>query len=202
MGVSINMKKWLLGILAIGLIIWIGNVQINHNKSLMKTATRTESTMKGNNKMLIVYYSNSGTTEMAARTIQKQTGADIIKLQLDPAYPSDYDKLTVMAKHQLDHQIHPQILNKFDFSQYSTIFLGIPTWYHRPPMFTNTFFEKYDLKGKTVVPFTTSMSSSMAVSRPYLQKMTAGKQLTLQAGFRANDSRTITQYLQQHQLTK
>ncbi|MCT3309765.1 hypothetical protein EFP47_09030 [Lactiplantibacillus pentosus] len=206
----ISLKKWLVGIviaivaLVAGVYLWSAqNGRQQHSASRANTASSKSTTESSKqHKMLVVYYSNSGTTESAAKTIQKKTGADIIKLRMSPDYPSDYSKLTVVAKRQIDRNQHPKILNNIDFSKYSTVFLGFPTWYHRPPMFINTFFEKYDLKGKTVVPFTTSMSSSIAVSRPYLKKMTANKQIVLQTGFRANETSTITKYLKQHNFTK
>ncbi|MFW4406669.1 flavodoxin [Lactiplantibacillus paraplantarum] len=200
------MKKWLIGALVIIVLVVVGFVLWGRQGASQSKSTTANSSVKQSvvptKKMLIVYYSNSGTTEKAAKTIQKQTGADMVKLRLSPNYPSDYSKLTVIAKRQIDQKIHPEILNKIDIAKYSTILLGFPTWYQRPPMFINTFFEKYNLTGKTIIPFTTSMSSSVAVSRPYLKKMIANKKITLQKGFRANNTENITTYLKQHHLEK
>ncbi|MDT6952927.1 flavodoxin [Companilactobacillus alimentarius] len=167
------------------------------NGSTVKAASKTSS-----NKVLVVYYSNSGTTEAAAKRIQKQTGGDLVKLKLSPNYPSDYNKLTKVAKRQIDKNIHPKILNKIKMNKYKTVLLGFPTWYQRPPMFINTFFNKYNLKNKTVVPFTTSMSSPMKVNRPYLKKMARGKKINLQSGFRANSAKKTTKYLKNNNLMK
>jgi len=126
----------------------------------------------------------------------------LVKLRMSPDYPSDYDKLTKVSKRQIDKNIHPEILNKINMKKYDTILLGFPTWYQRPPMFINTFFEKYNLKNKTVVPFSTSMSSPMKVNRPYLKQMVKGKKIDLQSGFRANSSKAINKYLKNHNLEK
>ncbi|WP_057881117.1 flavodoxin [Companilactobacillus kimchiensis] len=168
----------------------------NMNGNTVKAATTATG------KVLVVYYSNSGTTEDAAKKIQKQTGGDLVKLRMSPNYPSNYDKLTKVSKRQIDKNIHPEILNKINMKKYKTILLGFPTWYQRPPMFINTFFDKYDLKGKTVVPFSTSMSSPMSVNRPYLKKMVQGKGINLQSGFRANSSKSINKYLKKNNLIK
>ncbi|MFC0380298.1 flavodoxin [Levilactobacillus acidifarinae] len=201
------MKKWSLGILAVVVIGGLGyGFWSQQAASQARTTTTGHSAIRSTShltkKALIVYYSNSGTTATAAKQIQQKTGANMVKLRVSPNYPSDYDQLTVVAKRQIDRNIHPKILNKLNVKKYQTIFLGFPTWYHRPPMFINSFFETYRLKGKTIVPFTTSMSSPMATNRPYLKKMSAHKGLTLQNGFRANDEQSITNYLKQHHLTK
>jgi len=163
-----------------------------------ETTTNAAST----GKVLVVYYSNSGTTQSAAKRIQKKTGGDLVKLRMSPRYPSDYDKLTKVSKKQIDKNIHPKILNKINMKKYQTILLGFPTWYHRPPMFINSFFEKYNLRGKTVVPFSTSMSSPMSVNRPYLRKMVKGKGVKLQKGFRVNSSKNTNRYLKKHDLNR
>ena len=39
---------------------------------------------------------------------------------------------------------------------YDVIFLGYPIWWNLCPRPVNTFLEKYDFSGKTVIPFATS----------------------------------------------
>lgn len=209
------MKKGILAtIVIIGLILIGGgyylisqrsNTAANQN-AVKKTTSRSmvkraRSTDAQRANLLILYYSNSGTTKAAAQTIQKQTGATLVEMKIDPAYPSDYDRLVTVAKNQIDKQIQPKITNLPDLSHYDTILLGFPTWYHRPPMFIKTFFATADLKNKTVIPFTTSMSSSIKVSTPYLKAMAKGTGVKLQTGFRANNTKTIINYLKAHQLT-
>jgi len=162
--------------------------------------TRQKSTAK--HQMVILYYSNSGTTKTAAKEIQKQTGADLVEMTITPTYPSDYNKLGAFAKHQVEINARPKITNLPDLTKYDTILLGFPTWFHRPPMFINSFFETAKLGHKTIVPFTTSASSEISESTPYLKEMAKGTEATLQTGFRANETGTITSYLKKHQLTK
>lgn len=166
---------------------------------VMVKNTSKQSNMS--HKTLILYYSNSGTTKEAADKIQKQTGADILEMQFDPTYPTNYNKLGAFAKKQIDTNARPKITNLPDLSKYDTILLGFPTWFHRPPMFINTFFETAKLTGKTIIPFTTSVSSEISESTPYLKKMAKGTGAKLQTGFRANETGTITNYLKKHQLS-
>lgn len=144
---------------------------------------------------LILYYSNSGNTKRAAQQLQTRTGATLIELKLAPAYPQSYFGLGLRTKRQLKKNRHPAITNDLNLAPYTTIYLGFPTWFHRPPMFVNTFFETADLNGKRVVPFTTSASSPISESTPYLTEMAKGTGADLKIGFSANYLRSITAYL-------
>ncbi|MFD1671628.1 flavodoxin [Agrilactobacillus yilanensis] len=206
------MKKNVLALIIIVILIVLGGSYYFINRGSSNAANSQSPSQSGSSstvgaiskrsKTLILYYSNSGTTRTAAKEIQKQTGADLIEMKISSNYPSDYNKLIKVAKREIDNNARPKITNKIDVSKYDTIFIGFPTWYHRPPMFINTFFEIYNLKGKTIVPFTTSMSSSMSESTPYLKRMAKGTGVTLQTGFRANETSTITKYLKNHDLAK
>ena len=54
---------------------------------------------------------------------------------------------------------------------YDVVFLGYPIWWGLCPRPVNTFLEKYDFSGKTVIPFATSGGSSIAGSVRQLQKL-------------------------------
>jgi hypothetical protein len=53
---------------------------------------------------------------------------------------------------------------------YDILFLGYPIWWNQSPRIINTFIESYNLKGKTVIPFATSGSSSIQNSTNLLKK--------------------------------
>ena len=59
---------------------------------------------------------------------------------------------------------------KLDVAGYDIIFIGYPIWWDLAPRVVNTFIEKYDLKGKTVIPFATSGGSSINNSAAALKK--------------------------------
>ncbi|MFD1671625.1 flavodoxin [Agrilactobacillus yilanensis] len=152
--------------------------------------------------MLILYFSATGTTEQAAKLLQTKTGAKLVELQIDPAYPSSYDQLTGISKDQIDQDIHPNIKNLPDLTDEKTIFIGFPIWYQQSPMFINTFFEQADLKGKVVIPFATSMSTPMSANTPFLKKMAANTGAILQGGFLGNNEKVMTTYLTDRALLK
>jgi flavodoxin len=42
---------------------------------------------------------------------------------------------------------------------YDVIFVGYPMWWYQMPMLMYTFFDAYDLSGKTIIPFNTHEGS-------------------------------------------
>lgn len=112
-------------------------------------------------KTLIVYFSwsTSGNTEKMANTIKERTGGDILEIQPETAYPTDYKECTDVALVERDENARPKIANLPDsIDEYDTIFIGYPIWWHTAPMIIGTFLENFDLSGKEVYPFTQSAS--------------------------------------------
>lgn len=112
-------------------------------------------------KTLIVYFSwsASGNTEKMANYIQEQTGADILRLEPLTPYPTDYGETGDIAKVEHDENARPEIANLPDsISEYDTIFVGYPIWWHTAPMIIGTFLENYDLTNVEIYPFTQSSS--------------------------------------------
>lgn len=112
-------------------------------------------------KMLIVYFSwsTSGNTEKMARYIQEQTGGDLLELEPLNPYPTDYEECGDVALVERDENARPEIANLPDsISEYDTIFVGYPIWWHTAPMIIGTFLENYDLTGVEIYPFTQSAS--------------------------------------------
>ena len=142
-------------------------------------------------KSIVIYFSQSGNTKRAAQYLAKKTQADLVELQSVESYPSNFDDLAAVAEKQYKADARPEIANDLDLSAYDQIYLGFPTWYQRPPMIINSFFDKFDLANKTIVPFVTSGSSSVNDSMPYLEKMG-----TVQPGFTANNNEAIDRYLE------
>ena len=57
-----------------------------------------------------------------------------------------------------------------NLAEYDTVYLGFPIWWNQAPRLINTFLEKYDLSGKTVIPFATSGSSNISNAESELRK--------------------------------
>lgn len=115
-----------------------------------------------NQKTLVAYFSWSQNTEVAAKHIAEQTGADLFRIERTEAYPSDYNQCADAAKVEVDNKTYPAIKGlPENFGQYNTIFVAVPVWWYTAPMPVFTFLEKsgLDFSGKTVIPFCTAYTA-------------------------------------------
>ena len=142
----------------------------------------TENTVPNNNtnnnkKILIAFFSRAdenynvgtvsvGNTEMMARYIKEYLGDRADGFKIDPvvSYPANYKECTEVATREKNSNARPEFKNAeaLDLSKYDTILLGYPIWWGDVPMIINTFLEKYDFSGKTIIPFNTHEGSGDA----------------------------------------
>lgn len=139
-------------------------------------------------KKLIIYFSLSNNTKKAAEKIQEITNADIIRLQPVTPYPKDYVDYVAVAQKEFENHVHPALKTEIpNLADYDTIYLGYPTWSGKVPMIFRTLFDNYDFTDKTIVPFTTSMSSSISESMPELRKIASKSNVTRGIRYNNND---------------
>lgn len=127
-------------------------------------------------KILVAYFSCTGHTETVAEAIAGATGATLYRIQPEKAYSSaDLDWHDTQSRSSLEMNnaaSRPALADKNAQAEtYDVIFLGYPIWWNQSPRIINTFIESYNLKGKTVVPFATSGSSSIQNSADELKKL-------------------------------
>ena len=144
-------------------------------------------------KVLIVYFSATGTTKGAAKKVKKATGGTLYRIKAAQPYTSadiSYDNDDNRANtEQRDGSVRPKIKGKVkNIKKYDVIFIGYPIWMKKEPMIIRTFLESYNLKGKKIVPFCTSagdgISGSMKGVRAAAKgaKVVKGKDLTDMSG--------------------
>jgi len=131
---------------------------------------------KSNKKVLVAYFSASGTTAKVADRLSKAVGADLFEIKPAQPYTSadlDWtDKKSRSSVEMADKSSRPAIANKVaDMSKYDIVFVGFPIWWYREPSIIDTFMESYDFSGKQVVPFATSGGSGMGDSGSIMQKL-------------------------------
>ena len=113
-------------------------------------------------KSLVVYFSWSGNTRNVAESIQAQTGSDIFEIVPTVPYSDDYNTVVDYAKTEQQNNARPEISGAIDdLDDYDTIYIGFPNWWGDMPMILYTFFDSYDLSGKTVALFCTSGGSGL-----------------------------------------
>ena len=134
-----------------------------------------EKSMQTENKPLVIYFSATGTTAKAARTIAEVTGGTLYEIVPQQTYTVDdldwNDKQSRSSVEMNNPQARPALKDtKLDVTTYDVIFIGYPIWWDQAPRIINTFIESHDLKGKTLVPFATSGGSGISNSVKELRK--------------------------------
>ena len=120
-------------------------------------------------KVLITYFSPTGTTKSLSQDLAAATGADLFEIEGAQPYTADDVNLgnreARAFKEMADKSIRPEVKGKPDkLKSYDVVFIGFPIWGDAAPNIINTFIEQSDLKGKTVIIFSTSGSSNLTNS--------------------------------------
>ena len=139
----------------------------------------TDNNVRSDNKILVAYFSCTGNTEKVANTIAQTVGGTLY--QITPAAPYTSADLnwnnqsSRSSVEMADENSRPALSGEaLDLENYDIVFLGYPIWWDLCPRPVNTFLEKYDFSGKTVIPFATSGSSSIANSVKQLKRLYPG----------------------------
>ena len=145
-----------------------------------------------NNKCLVVFFSHAGenysvgnikvgNTKIVADYISELSGADQFEIVTHKYDGMAYTPLTELAQEEARNNerpafepqittsngevIKPSNIKEF-FDQYDIIFIGGPIWWGTYPQVMFTFFDSYDLNGKTIYPFTTHEGSGLRKAYP------------------------------------
>lgn len=130
------------------------------------TACAQKKETKADAKVLVAYFSATGTTEEAARKVAAATGGTLYEIRPVAAYTAadlDWnDKGSRSSREMDDPAARPEIVTDLaDAATYDVVYLGFPIWWGVAPRVVNTFVEHYVRKGMTVVPFATSGGSGI-----------------------------------------
>ncbi len=111
--------------------------------------------MNMKHNMLIACYSWSGNTRRIAQLIQGETGAALFEIEPVRPYSNDYRTVVEQAKEEIRSGARPELKNMPETISASVIFLGTPNWWHTmaPPL--AAFLDRFDWRGKTIIPFYT-----------------------------------------------
>jgi flavodoxin len=174
-----NMKNYFLAMAACAAVALTG--------CSSKTATTTEQQDEPADKVLVLYYSQTGVTKTVAEELQRQLGADIAEIEAVNPYPDDYDATITRWRQELTDSVKPGIKPlKVNLDDYSTIFLGFPIWGGTYALPIATFVSQNPLKDKTVVTFATFGSGGIGSATADLQKALPEAKVVRGYGVRAS----------------
>ena len=125
-------------------------------------------------KILVTYFSVSGTTKKVAENISNILNCDIVEIEPVQKYTSeDLDWKNKQSRSSIEMQdktSRPKIKEKnINIDEYDTIIIGFPIWWGVAPREVNTFIESINLSEKTLIPFCTSGGSGMSYAENNLK---------------------------------
>lgn len=171
-----KLKKWsclLLALLMLPALAACGKKQQPDSDAsqneVQDTDTPQDSTpTEEQSKVLVVYFSATGSTKAVAGYIAETLGADTFELTPQEPYLAadlDYNNSeSRVCREHADPALQDVALTSATvehWEQYSTVFVGFPIWWYQAPRIIQTFLESADFSGKTVIPFATSGGSGM-----------------------------------------
>lgn len=118
---------------------------------------------KGDKKVLVAYFSYSGTTKRVADALGEKIGADLFEIKTQKEYSNVYTE----SNREIRKNEKPELADAVEQPEaYDIVFVGYPVWWHATPAPVNTFLESYDWKGKLIIPFCTSGESDIDETMP------------------------------------
>ncbi len=129
-------------------------------------------------KVLVVYYSATGSTKAVAQVVADTTGGDLFEIEPKEPYTNDdlnwSDDNSRVSKEHNDESLRDVELKTTkveNWDSYDTVFIGYPIWWAIAAWPVDNFVKNNDFSGKTVIPFCTSVSSGMGESGQLLADM-------------------------------
>ena len=122
-------------------------------------------------KVLVLYYSQTGTTQTLAEELQKQLGADIERIEAAVPYDGDFQATIERSGKERESGELPELNPiKANLADYDVVFIGYPIWFGTYAMPIATLVKENDFAGKTIVPFCTFGSGGLGSSTEALKE--------------------------------
>lgn len=104
-----------------------------------------------------------GNAQLMAEWIAEEEGCDVYEILTEDKYSADYNQTITVAKNEQNENARPALSNHIeDIDSYSKIYIVYPNWWGDLPQPLYSFFDEYDMSGKTVIPFVTHGGSSFS----------------------------------------
>ena len=124
----------------------------------------------GNGRYLVLYASRTSNTERVAQLIRTTLDCDILEVEPEVAYDSDYNAMLERAQEELAairRGNYPSVKTSMEsFDDYDIVFVGYPIWYGSMATPMQAFLHSHasKLAGKRIALFATSGSSGISTS--------------------------------------
>lgn len=168
-----------------------GNQETNSEKNTSDTTAATtvqdestgdsasaNKTTDGKGKVLVVYYSATGSTKAVAQTIADTANGDLFEIEPKEPYTDDdldwtNDDSRVSREHNDEglRNVELKTTSVDNWDSYDTVFIGYPIWWGIAAWPVDNFVKNNDFSGKKVIPFCTSASSGLGDSGELLAEL-------------------------------
>ena len=116
-------------------------------------------------KILVSYFSASGTTKRVAEKVATAINGDLFEIEPKKKYAEedlDWTNKQSRSSIEMNENIKPEIVGKVsNLDDYDTMVLAFPIWWYKEPTIIDKFLEENDMNGKKIYVFVTSGSSSI-----------------------------------------
>ena len=114
-------------------------------------------------KMLIIYFTYTGNTELFSNYIKEIINIDSYKIEPINSYQSQ--SINYIAKKEWKEKLRPEIKSPLiNITKYKKILLGYPLWNSHIPSIVSAQLLKLNFLGKTIYPFNTHGGSGIGNS--------------------------------------
>ena len=170
------------------------------------TGTSGEKTARSK-KILVAYFSRTGTTREIANQIHKIAGGDVFEIQVIETYPADYEEAKKRAMQEQESGYKPALKSRVEnIRSYDVVFIGYPIWWGTIPAPIRSFLSEYDLSGKSVVPFCTHGGSGLGRSVADISKLCPKSTILDGKAVSAGDAKTsqkaVSEWLRKIKITE
>ena len=116
-------------------------------------------------RILVLYYSQTGTTKALAEELQIQLGADIEAVECEVPYDGDFNQTIQRCQEEMADNEVPAVksLNS-NIGDYDIIFLGYPVWFGTYAQPIGGLLHSQSFEGKKIVTFCTFGSGGLESS--------------------------------------
>lgn len=167
--------------------------EVSGSQSIQESEEMSASSNVAEGKILIAYFTaaeNSGVDAVSSASysvvndkavgrlyaiadmIQEETGGDLFSIQTSVVYPTDGRELIDYAAQEQEEDARPELTSHIEgLNEYETIFIGYPNWWADLPQALYSFFDEYDLSGKTIIPFNVHNGSRFSGTIETIQEL-------------------------------
>ena len=116
-------------------------------------------------KILVSYFSASGTTKKVAERVSTLVNGDLFEIEPKVKYTRedlDWTNKQSRSSIEMNENVKPEIENRVvNLSDYDKVILAFPIWWYKEPTIIDKFLEENDMTGKSIYVFVTSGGSSI-----------------------------------------